>query len=171
MDKTWKVVLAFAVIFMAGAGTGSLIALRFAKKFMPQPREPGVVVEQFSMMYMQRLAGRLELTDGQKEKIRPILQKTGEDIRRLSHDSQRETHDVMARMDDQVSALLTPEQQKRFVEMQRRRNQEFQNRGYRGPGGPPMGGGRLQGPRSQRQAPAAENETGAPPPLPAKDAK
>ncbi|HWA10595.1 MAG TPA: hypothetical protein VG838_14215 [Opitutaceae bacterium] len=163
MEKTWKVVLAFVVIFMAGTVTGSVIALRVARSFMPPQRPPGAVVEQFGAMQLQRLARQLELTDDQKEKIRPIAQKTGDDLRKLSRDSQKETHDVIARMDDQVSALLTPEQQKKFAEFQKRRYQEFLNRGYRGPG--PMGG-RPQG-QHPRQMQGPGSDPGVPMPAPA----
>lgn len=157
MDKAWKVILAFVVVFMAGAGTGSLIALRYAQAFMPQPRQPGVVVQQFGVMQMQRLAERLDLTDEQREKIKPIVQKSAADLRRLSADSQRETRDILTSMHNQVAALLTPDQVKKFdqmrQQMQRRMNQQFQDRprwsgaAPGGPNGRPQGqGGPGQGP-------------------------
>jgi Spy/CpxP family protein refolding chaperone len=149
MDKAWKVVLAFVVIFMAGAGTGSLIALRYAQAFLPQPRQPGAVVERFGLMQMQRLTDQLDLTDAQREKIKPIVQKAGADLRRLSTDSQHETRDILTAMHDQVAALLTPEQNKKFdeirLQMQKRMNQQFQG-GGRWPGGQGPMNGRSQGP-------------------------
>jgi len=146
MDKAWKVILAFVVIFMAGAGTGSLIALRYAQAFLPQPRQPGMVVQQFGVMQMQRLAERLDLTEEQREKIKPIVQKSAADLRRLSADSQRETRDILTSMHNQVAALLTPDQVKKFDQMRQRMNQQFQDRPHwsgAAPGGP---NGRSQGP-------------------------
>ncbi len=179
MDKAWKVVLAFVVIFMAGAGTGSLIALRYAKAFLPQPRQPGAVVQQFGIMQMQNLAERLDLTDAQREKIKPIVQKSATDLRRLSSDSQRETRDILTSMHNQVAALLTPDQVKKFDQMrqqiQRRMNQQFQDRGRwsGGAGGmngrPPGAGGQGgpgQGFRPMQQRPLDPDGTTpvAPPP-------
>jgi Spy/CpxP family protein refolding chaperone len=175
MEKTWKVVLAFVVIFMAGAGTGSLIALRYAQAFLPQPRQPGAVVQQFGIMQMQRLAERLDLTDAQRGKIKPIVQKTAADLSKLSSDSQRETRDILNSMHDQVAALLTPEQNKKLDEMkqqmQRRMNQQFQDRGGRWPGGPgPMGGRPSQGPGGpgqgfrQKDHPLNPDDATPPPP-------
>ncbi|MES1166439.1 MAG: hypothetical protein ABUL68_00415 [Pseudomonadota bacterium] len=179
MEKTWKVVLAFVVIFMAGAGTGSLISLRYAQAFLPQPRQPGAVVQQFGIMQMQRLAERLDLTEAQREKIKPIVQKTGTDLRRLSGDSQRETRDILTSMHDQVAALLTPEQNTKLDEMkqqmQRRMNQQFQERG-RWPGGAgPMNGRPQQGPggpgQGFRQKEHPLNPDDATPPPPAASTK
>jgi Spy/CpxP family protein refolding chaperone len=149
MAKTWQVVFAFIGIFMAGTFTGGLLALRIARQLAPQ--HPGFnqgAVEQFVPGQMGKLAQQLDLTKEQREKIRPIVQRSGEALRRLRQDAQRETHEILERMHDRVAVELTPEQLITFDKMREQQRQRFmqgaQDRKGR-PGPPPDGWPKSQG--------------------------
>jgi Spy/CpxP family protein refolding chaperone len=165
MGKTWIVVLAFVGIFMAGTVTGSMIALSVAAKLQPQ-RPPSAVLNQFGVMQMQGLVRRLGLTDDQKKKIEPIVQKSADELRRLSGDTQHQTRDIIIRMHDEVSALLTPEQKQKFIQMQsqwqKRMNEQFPDHGRR-QGGPQNMGGWSGGPGGMGQGPRPMPPPATPP--------
>jgi len=149
MEKTWQVVLAFIGIFMAGTFTGGLLALRIARQLAP-PR-PGFnqgVVEQFAPAQLRNFADQLDLTKEQREKIRPIVQRSGEALRRLRQDAQHETREILERMRDRVAAELTPEQLVKFDEIRERQRQRMKqdmqdrkNRLNQPPGGRPKADG------------------------------
>ncbi len=166
MAKTWQVVFAFIGIFMAGTFTGGLLALRIARQLAPQ--RPGFnqgAVEQFVPGQMGKLAEQLDLTKEQREKIRPILQHSGEALRRLRQDTQRETHEILERMHDRVALELTPEQLVKFDKMREQQRQRFlqgaqerKNRPGPPPDGRPKGDGDQQHPDAM-PPPATPAET------------
>jgi len=152
MNKPWKVIVAFLGVFVFGAVFGGFLSLRMAPRFIDNARPRGPApLEQFSPQMFKRLADRLELTAEQKEKIRPILRQTEEEMRKVRQSGMRESMAVADRMHDQVAALLTAEQKTKLEtlkrELRERWNKDRQRRmGERPPGAP--------GPRDE----------GAPPP-------
>lgn len=70
---------------------------------------------------LQEIAGRLDLTDEQKAQIAPILQKEIADLKALRDDTTmrrgqkaRRAKEINDTASGQISALLTPEQQKEY---------------------------------------------------------
>jgi Spy/CpxP family protein refolding chaperone len=161
MEKTWKVVLAFVGVFVAGSITGGLFAFRVAQKMeerrpvvasvVPTPpiEQPPVqppaptpatsapatqtpapaptplptvapanaAPPQFGPQLMRRFTEQLNLTREQRMKIRPIAARTEEELRRLRRETQHNTELVIERMQDEIAALLTPQQRGKFDEM------------------------------------------------------
>ena len=150
MNKPWKVILAFLGVFLAGAVFGGFISMRAAKRFMGNatPREPGAPGGQFSPQILKRLTERLRGTPEQQEKMRPILKQTEEEMRRLRQAGFRETIAVAEHMNEQMAALLTPEQKTKLdamhQEMRERwskdRTRRWGERAGRAPGERPPGG-------------------------------
>ncbi|MSU69963.1 MAG: hypothetical protein EXS39_04150 [Opitutaceae bacterium] len=151
MEKPWKVILTFVGIFMAGTITGGMIALRVARQLQitairaamgsmnPGMNNPGVnsagrgadpgsgpnanlnvAIDQFVPMQMRRFNRELNLTEEQRQKIKPVLQRSREDLIRLH----REGQEVMKRVEDEVSRMLTPEQTARLAEIRSRQQQQ-----------------------------------------------
>ena len=112
MSKSWKVVLSFACIFLAGVVAGGFTSLRFQKSFV----ENRVRSEQFAFVQMKRLTEALSLTEEQVEKIKPVVETTGDELKRL----RRDTAAAFQRMEAGILRELTGDQQVTFEEMQRR---------------------------------------------------
>lgn len=117
MNKPWKVILAFVGVFVAGAVFGGFLSVRlWPQPFRPgppaQPGQPrgGPGGEQFSLQVFRRLSDRLELTDVQKEKLRPIIKETDAAMRRLRTANFRESTAVAEQMHEKIAAILTPAQ-------------------------------------------------------------
>lgn len=142
MNKTWQVVLAYLVVFVAGGAVGGVFALRYAGEMQarwerPAPGRP----EDFG----PRLVGRwvlqnnqLDLTPAQKEKVRAIVWDTAEDLQRTRVETAHSAVLLLEYMQDQIDAVLTPEQRARFHQMvqnQRERyarfTKEYQRRAMR----------------------------------------
>ncbi len=129
MDPSWKAILAFAGVFVAGGLCG--VALSYRLPHAPHPR-PHI---------MQRLERDLALTDAQKEKIEPMVHRAQEDVQRLRRENIRSIGAVMEKLQSDIAAELTPEQRvkqdamrKRFRERVERMRAEFRDRS-----GPPSG--------------------------------
>jgi Spy/CpxP family protein refolding chaperone len=116
MNNSWKVVVAFFVVFLFGGAIGAVGVLRFWRPAVPPPSTPPA---QFGWQLMRRwvASNQLDLTAEQKAKIRPIVFETAESLRRLRRDTLYSEQVALEHMQDQISALLTPEQRAKFAEM------------------------------------------------------
>jgi len=151
MSQTWKAILAFTGIFISGAVFGGFLTLRF----YPQPEPATRAVRKFppplervAPQILERLAQRLELTEAQQEKIRPIIAEADREMRRLRQEGFRAAFAVSKEMYAQVARELTPEQAEKLEQMQQEmRERMMQDRQRRWGERPPMPGERLPPPR------------------------
>lgn len=123
MLKTrWSI---FAILVLSAAG------LTFARTSQePQSPAPGKQAGMHRGMesvdqQLQSLSEKLTLTDDQKAKIKPILEDQMKQMKALHEDtslSAEQKRDKMKSIHDtsheQINAVLTPEQQTKFKEMQ-----------------------------------------------------
>lgn len=65
----------------------------------------------------ERFSQKLNLTDEQKEKIRPILNDEVQSMRKLHQETMEKQIKMIEDSSAKVNTLLTPEQQKKFKEM------------------------------------------------------
>ncbi len=92
---------------------------------------------------LDRLSKDLNLTDDQKAKIKPILEKEADQRKALMEDQSTSREDRRAKFmelqqktHEDIKAVLTPDQQKKLDEMRPRRGPGGPG-GRGGPGGPP----------------------------------
>ncbi len=115
MAKSWKVILAFAGVFLAGGICGGLVARRVEKFYRPGGKPP--VAQAFWPQVIHRLDEKLSLTPEQKEKIRPIVQRTQAEVQKLRRDHFAGVSHAMERMHAEIDVLLTPEQRIKLEEL------------------------------------------------------
>ena len=125
MNKSWQVVLAFLVVFVAGGAIGSVFTLRYA---VPPAKPPEAAAadptsiarakpEDFGPQLMHRWllnSNQLGLTQAQREKIRPIFFDTAEDLQRAREENQHSYVLLLEHMQDEIAANLTPAQRDKF---------------------------------------------------------
>ena len=80
MGKTWKVILAFIGIFLAGAVAGGFVSLRFVKVPPPQVLRQTVTEQQWVIGQMRRFVNELKLDDAQRERVKPTVDRAATDI-------------------------------------------------------------------------------------------
>jgi hypothetical protein len=155
MEKPWKVVSAFVLVFIAGAIFGGVFTAGLARrlttgtKTSPPSRPaaqapaagqakttvaaaPGQATataarpNSITPTLMRQFTQRLKLTTEQRERIRPIVTRAGEDFVRLRQENLADTARVTERMYADVAALLTPEQRAEVETMRRQMEERVQ---------------------------------------------
>jgi len=121
MDKPWKVILAFTGIFLAGILVGSLVTLRWGVNRVHHL--PGG--DQMGREMMQRLTSQLDLTAEQQDKIRPIVDRTADELRELRRTAQRASAAALVRMHNEVAPLLTPAQKIKLDELDAKQRERW----------------------------------------------
>ncbi|HTJ77816.1 MAG TPA: hypothetical protein VL357_02365 [Rariglobus sp.] len=114
MKLTWKVICVFVGIFAAGAVTGVFLGARIMHH---RPSKP-VTADQFWPQQMKKFTEQLDLTPAQRDKIRPILKQTADDLRRTRKEAFKATTDIFERMETNIAKELTDFQRARLAEMQ-----------------------------------------------------
>jgi len=130
MNKTkLKIASYLLLIFVAGAVSGGLIIWKSAGQKGPKPpqhRGP----EQMCDFILNKWKEKIDLTDEQITKIRPLLEDGMKEIHTVQEQSVQEVRKLMDKTDSRIAEELSPEQKTKFEQMQR----EFREK--RGPGGP-----------------------------------
>jgi len=158
MEKPWKVVCAFVLVFMAGAIFGGVFTVGFSARRQsigtkvspparpataaaaagqpkavpatPQSQPPAGAAtakpNPITPTLMRQFTQRLKLTAEQRERIRPIVTRAGEDFIRLRQENLADTARVTERMYSDVAALLTAEQRAEIETMQRQMEERVQ---------------------------------------------
>ncbi|HWL17581.1 MAG TPA: hypothetical protein VNR00_18375 [Opitutus sp.] len=129
MNRTWKIVLAFVGVFLAGAIFGAALAPRLMRTLLPERRQP------FQERMMERLDEELHLTAEQKQKIAPIVQRMAEETQRMRREGAITYRTVMEGLNEEIALELTPEQRAKHEEMRRKLRERMEQ--YRGRSGFP----------------------------------
>ena len=99
-----------------------------------QPKGPGDMRERIEKR-MEHLTKELNLTKEQQEKIRPIIEKEMKDLREVRQDTSLTPEQKMEKVkaihqgtQAELNKILTPEQQKKYAEMQEKSRKEMAER-------------------------------------------
>jgi Spy/CpxP family protein refolding chaperone len=137
MVKTWQVALATLAIFVSGLVTGG--AAVFGLMHWVAVHRPGVAlqfigrnqVQQFGPQLMRSFEDKLELTDEQRAQIEPIVKRAAAQLGRERREVQLTSAIAIEKMQDEIAAVLTPEQRTKFealIARQRERLQQFRRK-------------------------------------------
>jgi hypothetical protein len=115
MNRPWKVILAFALVFVAGAIFGGALAPRWLRLDLDLQNRPP-----FTERVMKRLDQELSLTDAQRAGILPIVERMAEETQRMRRDGVQTYRTVMDGYNAEIALQLTPEQRTKLEEMRKR---------------------------------------------------
>lgn len=139
MATPLKIILTVSGIFLTGAVTGGFVGFRLAERHAAsQKMSPrGGPVE----LLGGRAAEKLNLSPEQKQQVRPIIRRTAEDLRSISHDAFSRSAGLIAEMDGELAKILSTEQLEKLREIRakesERRRQWMLERGRQSEGRPP----------------------------------
>ena len=122
--KIWKVILVTLVIFGAGVVTGSLLATKTHSTDSQQTNQtdPGASAPRaLRMDFVDRLKGELDLSPEQLSKIETIVQESQKRTKEIWEQCSPEMHAEFKRTKEKISAVLTEEQQQKFIELMKQR--------------------------------------------------
>jgi Spy/CpxP family protein refolding chaperone len=130
MNRTLKLSLLCAGIFTCGVVAGGLGARKFIHAPPTRPHQPqgGGQPEGFGPQQLRRLSDELGLSEAQKEKLLPILEKAGDELRQLRRESWRQSSVILQGMEAAVAELLTPEQREKLAVLQAEREARMKAR-------------------------------------------
>ncbi|MBC8010693.1 MAG: hypothetical protein H7067_11430 [Burkholderiales bacterium] len=118
MSRTLKLSLLCAGIFACGVVAGGLGARKFIKPPFHSPPQAAGQKEGFGPQQLHRLSEGLGLSEPQRETIRPILEKAGDELRDLRRESWRQSSTIIEAMEAAVAEQLTPEQREKLAVLQ-----------------------------------------------------
>jgi hypothetical protein len=110
MGSNWKLILVFAVLFLTGGLTGSLIT----RSLMRRQALPGSQrnYHTWTDAMIQRLTRAAHLTPEQAEKIRPRVEAAVKQMQSIQIQSMQQVSDAMDAALTEIEPDLSPDQQK-----------------------------------------------------------
>jgi Spy/CpxP family protein refolding chaperone len=126
-NSRWSILT--ILLFLAAALT---FAQPSQESQAPTPdKHAGMHHEESADQHLQMLSEKLNLTDDQKAKIKPILQDQMRQMKAVHEDTSLSEEQKRAKMKsvheslhDQINAVLTPEQQTKFKQMRQEQMQK-----------------------------------------------
>jgi hypothetical protein len=119
--KTFKLLALVTLVFLAGVAAGvvgtRLVIRHWVNTAVQRP-------ENFQLLLERNLRWQLRLDVRQRVEVHRILTDTRVQLRELRQEYRPQVVAVLTNTEAQISAILTPEQQARFEEMQQQ-NQHF----------------------------------------------
>ena len=110
-----RTILILAGLFLAGAASGALVALRMA----PRGHDRLPDRRQFIERTLTRMDQAIAFTPVQRPQVEALMRSTGDELSKLRRESWRATALQIREMNKRIAALLTPEQQAKFATFQR----------------------------------------------------
>jgi uncharacterized membrane protein YeaQ/YmgE (transglycosylase-associated protein family) len=110
--KKWKAIISVILVFLLGALAGALVTREIYQHRIAGiiRGEPGAVGE----LIVRRLNHKLDLDKAQLEKLRVIVNETGEEIRNVRKQFRPQIDEVLERSQNRVRAILRPDQLEKY---------------------------------------------------------
>jgi len=122
----WRVILAAAVIFAAGAGTGAIVTRTYAPKIVNVKRThvspPLPIGSERRQEYIARLDREVQLTPGQRSQVETILEESQKRMKAIWEPMEPQVKDEYRRTRREISEILTPEQQAKMKQWRKDRD-------------------------------------------------
>ena len=119
MGSSWKLVTVFAVLFLTGGVSGSLITYSIVRKqAMPNPTR---TVQTWTENLMRRLERAGRLTPEQSAKIQPRVETAVKQMKSIQIQAMQQGSDALDTALAEIETGLNPDQQKRLERFRERR--------------------------------------------------
>jgi len=115
--KTFKLSLVLALVFLAGMVVG-VVGTRAVVRHVVQ--QAILHPERIQVFIERRLTRQLRLDNGQQIKLHEVLSGSQTQLKDLRREYAPQISTVISNADQQITAILTPEQQARYEEMKRK---------------------------------------------------
>lgn len=115
-----KIIIGLVAIFVLGNVSGAFIGARFQE----ERHEKRDKVDNLEVNLRELLEQELSLTEEQKEIIEPLIAEACLAIRKVYRDGSDEIEKIVLRYHDRIALELSPEQDRIFKELERKRKQQ-----------------------------------------------
>jgi hypothetical protein len=133
--KYWRVILALVSVFLAGGLMGFIGGATAAKRKIQQLNVP----ENWSSFILRKLDHELKLTEEQRQKIRPLLQSTAQDLSGVRRQAILSSMHHLKTLYGSLEPILTGEQKQKLAKAKEKLKQQYKESGEvrsLAPGGP-----------------------------------
>jgi Spy/CpxP family protein refolding chaperone len=113
----WKLGLYVLAIFLAGGGSGALIAWQVSRRTPVAPLPPAEI----GARLRARFQSRLELTPDQAKKIDPMIDQAMRQVEAIRKETASRVFANVSKLHEQVLTVLTTQQKAKFEELERER--------------------------------------------------
>ena len=113
----WKLGVYVLALFLAGAGSGALIAWQVCRRMPVTPLPPAEI----GARLRARFQSQLELTPDQAQKIDPMIDQAMRRVEAIRKETASHVFANVSNLHEQVLTVLTPEQKAKFEELERER--------------------------------------------------
>jgi Spy/CpxP family protein refolding chaperone len=113
----WKLGLYVLAIFLAGGGSGALIAWQMCRRMPVTPLPPAEIGARLRARFQSRLA----LTPDQVQKIDPMIDQAMRHVEVIRKETANHVFANVSNLHEQVLVVLMPEQKVKFEELERER--------------------------------------------------
>ncbi len=120
----WKLGMYVLAIFLAGGGSGALIASKVCRH-MPVAPVPSAEI---GAHLRARFQSQLNLTPEQVQKIDPMIDQAMRRIEGIRKETASHVFANVSNLDEQVRTALMPEQKVRFEELERARREHLRQK-------------------------------------------
>jgi hypothetical protein len=127
----WKLILAFVLVFLAGAACGFFGAFHVHHFFARM--DSGAMAQHMK----QRLRAELKLTPEQMQQISPVIDRAASQLKTKREQTMRDVHEIFEQAHRDVQPFLTSEQRARLEELEKRHRHLLHRHGLMGPDHPP----------------------------------
>ena len=127
MNKSlrWKLILAFVLIFLAGAACGFFGAVHMHRVFFAH-----MAPDSMAQHMKERMRVELRLTPEQMQKISPIIDRAASQLKTTRDQTMRSVHEILSQTHHEMQPLLTPEQRIKLEEMEKRHRRLLHRHGF-----------------------------------------
>jgi Spy/CpxP family protein refolding chaperone len=105
------------VIFLAGAGSGALVAWQVARRVLVAPSTPAEI----GARLRARFQTQLDLTPEQRHKVDPMIDQAMLRVEAIRQETASHVFANVSQLHEQMLTVLTPEQKTRFEALERER--------------------------------------------------
>lgn len=125
----WKPALAICLIFLLGAGAGSLGTIAWDRTHPGPPFGSGGhgPHPEGDNFMMRRLTQELNLDEPQRTQLKGILEDMFREMRQVRLEVEPKARGILDRNDQRIREILRPDQQQKFDQMLQQRNQRWKN--------------------------------------------
>ena len=106
-------------IFLAGAGSGALVAWQVCQRQAVTPLPTAEIGERLRARFQSRLG----LTPDQVQKITPMIDQAMRRVEAIRQETASQVFANVSNLHEQVLLVLTPEQQAKFEQLERERRE------------------------------------------------
>ncbi len=128
----WKLILAFVLVFLAGAACGFFGALHGGLWLFGHAHS-GSMAEHLK----RQLERELRLTPQQVQQISPIIDRASSQLQAKREQTMRDVHEIFEHTHREMQPFLTPEQRTKLEQIEKRHRRMLHHHGFMPPG-PPM---------------------------------